>query len=65
MARCDVVIKNGMIVDGTQIPPYVGDIGIKDAIIQTIRFVDATDGDKVIDADGLIAASGLIDLHTH
>jgi N-acyl-D-aspartate/D-glutamate deacylase len=65
MARYDVVIKNGMIVDGTQIPRYVGDIGIKDGIIQRIGFVDATDGDRMIDADGLIVAPGFIDLHTH
>jgi N-acyl-D-aspartate/D-glutamate deacylase len=65
MARYDVVIKNGTIVDGTQIPRYVGDIGIKDGIVQTIGFVNAGDGDKVIDADGLIVAPGYIDLHTH
>jgi N-acyl-D-aspartate/D-glutamate deacylase len=65
MARYDVVIKNGMIVDGTQIPRYVGDIGIKDGIIQRIGFVDATDGDRMIAADGLIVAPGFIDLHTH
>ena len=65
MARYDVVIKNGMIVDGTQIPRYVGDIGIKGGVIQTIGFVDATDGDRVIDAEGLIVAPGYIDLHAH
>jgi N-acyl-D-aspartate/D-glutamate deacylase len=65
MARYDVVIKGGTIIDGTQIPRYRGDIGIKDGVIREIGFISAGDGERVLDADGLIVAPGAIDLHTH
>jgi N-acyl-D-aspartate/D-glutamate deacylase len=65
MARYDIVIKGGTIVDGTQIPRYRGDIGIKDGVIREIGFISAAEGERVLDADGLIVAPGAIDLHTH
>ncbi len=65
MARFDTVIKNGMIFDGTRIPRYRGDIGIKDGVIAEIGFIDAADASKVIDATGLHVAPGFVDLHTH
>ena len=33
MPQYDVVIKNGTIIDGTRIPRYRGDLGIKDGVI--------------------------------
>ena len=61
----DVVIRNGMIVDGTRGPRYVGDIGIKDGVIAKIGRILAVEGKKSLDAEGLIVAPGFIDLHTH
>jgi N-acyl-D-aspartate/D-glutamate deacylase len=54
-----------MIIDGTQIPRYRADIGIKDGVIRDIGLISPTDGDRVLDASGLIVAPGAIDLHTH
>ncbi len=65
MAKYDRVIKNGMIVDGTRVPRYRGDIGIRDGVIAEIGHIEAADGAEVIDATGLIVAPGFIDLHTH
>lgn len=65
MARYDRVIKNGMIIDGTRMPRFRGDIGIKNGIIQEIGRIDAAEGNEIIDAEGLIVAPGFIDLHTH
>ena len=65
MARYDRVIRNGMIVDGTRLPRYRGDIAIKDGLIAEIGQIDAGDADAAIDAEGLIVAPGFVDLHTH
>ena len=65
MARYDRVIKNGMIIDGTRLPRYQGDIGIKNGVIANIGHIDGMHADEVIDANGLIVAPGFVDLHTH
>ena len=65
MANYDIIIKGGMVVDGTRVPRYISDIAIKDGFIAKIGgFVGSTAG-KVLDAKGLIVAPGFIDLHTH
>ena len=59
------IIKNGTIFDGTRIPRYRADIGIKDGVIAKIGRLDAKDAGKVIDAEGKHVCPGFIDLHTH
>ena len=58
MAEYDVVIKDGTIVDGTRVPRYKGDIGIKNGKIAKIGRINSSDGKKVLDASGLIVAPG-------
>src|SRR5215813_1555990 len=65
MARYDRVIRGGMVVDGSRLPRFRGDIGIKDGHIAEIGRLGAGDADHVIDAGGLIVAPGFVDLHTH
>ncbi len=65
MAEFDVVIKDGMIVDGARNPRYRGDIGISDGVITRIGKIDPARASRVIDAKGLVVAPGMIDLHTH
>ena len=65
MAQFDTIVKGGTIVDGTKVPRYQADIGIKDGKIAEIGKLNASDAKKVIDANGLIVAPGFIDLHTH
>ena len=65
MAEFDVVIKGGTIVDGTRVPRYRGDIGVKDGRIAEMGSVRSSAGDEVIDASGLIVAPGFVDHHTH
>ena len=65
MAEFDTVIKGGTIIDGLRTPRYVADIGITDGDIAYIGRLNASDGDQVLDAAGLIVAPGFVDLHTH
>src|SRR6266699_4791655 len=65
MAEFDTIIKDGMIVDGTRVPRYKADVGIKDGKIAKIGRLNTSDAGKVLDASGQIVAPGYIDLHTH
>src|SRR5215471_9829358 len=65
MAEFDTIIKDGMIIDGTRVPRYQADIGIKAGKIAEIGRLKSSDADKVLDASGQIVAPGYIDLHTH
>src|SRR5215813_8359176 len=65
MSRFDVVIKHGTIVDGRRMPRFRGDVGVKDGVIAAIGRVDASEGERVIDAEHHVVAPGFIDLHTH
>jgi N-acyl-D-amino-acid deacylase len=60
----DLIVKNGMIVDGSGFSRYRADVGIKDGTIAEIGRIRAT-AERTIDADGLFVAPGVIDLHTH
>jgi N-acyl-D-aspartate/D-glutamate deacylase len=65
MAEFDVLIRGGMVVDGTRLPRYQADVGIKDGRIAKIGNLKAHQASRVIDADGAIVAPGFVDLHTH
>jgi N-acyl-D-aspartate/D-glutamate deacylase len=60
----DLVIKNGKVVDGSGLPAYIADVGIKDDVIVKVGRV-TEDATEVIDAAGQVVAPGFIDPHTH
>jgi len=59
-----VIIKNGKIIDGTGNPWYKADIGIINGRITKIGLIKE-EGEKIIDASGLIISPGFIDIHNH
>jgi N-acyl-D-amino-acid deacylase len=61
----EIVIKNGMIVDGSGNPWFKGDVGIQDGKIVEISRRGIPDGKRTIDATGMVVAPGFCDLHTH
>ena len=60
----DLVIKNGLIVDGSGRPAYRADVGIQGDRIAGIGELDAP-GERILDAEGCVVAPGFIDIHSH
>lgn len=61
----DVLIRGGIVVDGSGATRYRADVGIiGDQIVAIGRHPDAQ-ADRVIDANGRIVTPGFIDLHAH
>ena len=64
----DLIIRNGTIIDGTGVPAFVGDVAIIDGLVSAVGrpgTVDAVDGAREIDAEGLLVTPGWVDIHTH
>ena len=60
----DLVIRNGMVIDGSGLPRYPADVGVRHGRIVAIgRIRDRAR--EVIDAEGQVVAPGFVDGHTH
>jgi N-acyl-D-aspartate/D-glutamate deacylase len=60
------VIQGARIFDGSKSKSFIGDLRIKDGIVQEISpHIEPTIVDETIKADGLWLTPGFIDFHTH
>ena len=60
----DVLIRNGRIVDGSGMPAFHGDVGVKDGKIVELGKLSGAAG-QTIDAGGRAISPGFIDNHCH
>ncbi len=60
----DLVIKNGVVVDGSGLPRYRADVGVRHGRVTAIGRLRER-AREVIDADGQVVAPGFVDGHTH
>jgi N-acyl-D-aspartate/D-glutamate deacylase len=67
----DLVIRNGLVVDGTGGEPFVGDVAVDgDRIVEVtpagvVGHHTRSLARRELDAEGLVVAPGWVDVHTH
>ena len=62
----DILIRDGLIIDGTGNPGYYGSVGVEGDTIKVFRgSVQGVDAVRTIDATGLTICPGFIDMHAH
>jgi N-acyl-D-aspartate/D-glutamate deacylase len=61
----DLVLKNGLVVDGSGQPPFKADLAITGGKIVRIGSLGAYEADRVVDVTGMVVAPGFIDLLCH
>jgi len=63
--KTELLVRGGMVVDGTGAPPRYADIGLLDGRVAFVGNASGVHARRVIDATGLIVSPGFIDIHTH
>jgi N-acyl-D-aspartate/D-glutamate deacylase len=61
----DLVIENGIVVDGSGLTRFQSDVGVKDGVIVALGNLKDAVADRRIDALGKVITPGFIDPHTH
>lgn len=64
--RYDVILRSGLVFDGSGAPGRLADVGIRDGKVAAIEeSLDPALGDHVVDATGQWVMPGFLDAHTH
>ncbi len=63
--KVDLIIKNGLIIDGTGNPGFYGDIAVDSGQITAVASRLELDAVKCVDAKNCLVIPGLIDPHVH
>ncbi|MDW3213557.1 MAG: D-aminoacylase [Ilumatobacteraceae bacterium] len=65
MPMFDVLITNGLVVDGTGQPAFAADVAINGERIVAVGDLAQAEAGRTIDATGMVVSPGFIDIHTH
>lgn len=61
----DYVIKNVLVLDGESLVPEEQDLAVSGNRIALLGEIPRSEAENVVEADGLVASPGFIDIHTH
>ena len=61
----DLVVRGGLVLDGTGLPAYPADVGIVADRIAAVGVISAEQGRRVLEVTGLHVCPGFIDIHSH
>jgi N-acyl-D-amino-acid deacylase len=61
----EIVIRGGLLVDGTGAPARRADVAVTDGRVNAIGNGDGLRGRVELDASGQVVAPGFVDIHTH
>ncbi len=65
MADYDLVLRNGLVVDGTGSEPRIADVAVSGGRIAAVEAQLAGTGREEIDARDKLVTPGFVDIHTH
>jgi N-acyl-D-amino-acid deacylase len=65
MARYDLVLRGGRVIDGSGAPAIITDVAVAGDRIVAVARLPAGSGAAEVDVGGLAVAPGFIDVHTH
>jgi N-acyl-D-amino-acid deacylase len=65
VADFDLVVRGGMVVDGTGLPRRRVDVGVRDGRVAALAHLDDATAAEELDATDLVVAPGIVDAHTH
>jgi N-acyl-D-amino-acid deacylase len=61
----DLVIRGGLVVDGTGLPGKLADVAVDGGQVTQIGRLEVSAATRTIDAEGMVVAPGIVDVHTH
>jgi N-acyl-D-amino-acid deacylase len=61
----DLIVRNGIVVDGTGLPRRRVDVGVRDGRVSKLGHLEGQSAAEEIDADGMVVSPGIVDVHTH
>jgi N-acyl-D-aspartate/D-glutamate deacylase len=64
MAGPDLILRNGLVMDGTGCEPVVADVAMQDGNIVDVGTIPSR-GKEEFDIKGFIVTPGFVDIHTH
>ena len=64
MTKFDLIVRGGLVLDGTGEPGRIADVAVRDGVVVQVGDVQG-DATRVIDAHGALVTPGFVDIHTH